>query len=963
MTTNARSLVHALIAATLVACGASTARVAETPPPPAHGRWPAPYTAPDEPWATQTFAPIADEARLVGRDPEGALLLVTNGSRVRVVGDRVTFAPISVPEALLGAAQIDGVWTFAFAGGRILRSGADFLGPFEETDLDRGDVNDAEGGPGVLLLRHTGVRRSVVDGTGLHALEVRDGDVGVPAEAILSAALSDEGALGAVVAPGTFLVAPAAGTFARVTLPGPALRVVRHPTAHGFVVRTSEGWVSVVGGVVTAYGGTPESLASPMRIDDALEQRIEDANVRREPLDTGNIGGSSGRSAIHTSDDGNTLYAWDPSRGIVHFTQEGTSCRWYMFGDSALVYCGTSPTHVYVSDDLATLVHLGDVELDESERGLWFSYDGSSVAGVGHCVDPSAGGESTAKSTDDEDAEELAREEADAERIEEEERAYDEAQDPEEAAAEEAQYEAEREAEEAAEAEQIELMRQEAEEEARPRTVCWHDGTRFRERVLPSGARLVDIAREHAIVRWDDDDGTAVAGVLDLSNDAAPTPLSLPSEVDVANLSFTIDGWIVGRANAYASDTVVALGPTEGPLTAVTLPEGVVSVDFSDRRHGLAIGQSFDAVFTTSDGGATWTPWASTWTGHPDAYPNSGTVRCVGGGCEAASGVVFAPVRVLAQAIDPPAGMFWPTPSTVDAAYTDGSEGQENWSCTEPSGRATLRAPTGTSLAFATISEFPEGGPIPLHVRGVDARGAFRTELSVSDENGFTVIAATRRLVVFRARSDDEDGPPRITVSVGRAAPVALAALPTFEGTRYWGDLDGIALPDGGIAVLAPARQADEEAFQIVIDVGPDGVERSRHVYAAGAHARIAARGSEAGVAVRHGDAFWFYGPSTRMRIGTRGETLAPCDGPIEVHLATGQNRFVGLYGSAGLPDTSDELIGFAHDAACLEAVVGDADGDDEPGFLAFADHGHLRAAVVPVEGAATATTCTPQAP
>jgi hypothetical protein len=92
--------------------------------------------------------------------------------------------------------------------------------------------------------------------------------------------------------------------------------------------------------------------------------------------------------------------------------------------------------------------------------------------------------------------------------------------------------------------------------------------------------------------------------------------LAFDSLQDCTTLRWVGPGWLRCAARAETPDnTLFRIDGDEA--VRVSLPPGALSVAFTDRQRGLAAGRTADALWTTSDGGATWDPAAVSIEGDP----------------------------------------------------------------------------------------------------------------------------------------------------------------------------------------------------------------------------------------------------------------------------------------------------------------------------------------------------------
>jgi len=111
----------------------------------------------------------------------------------------------------------------------------------------------------------------------------------------------------------------------------------------------------------------------------------------------------------------------------------------------------------------------------------------------------------------------------------------------------------------------------------------------------------------------------------------------VPAEgVHVADAYLADDGAYVAvvrteRASWYAR------GAEGAAWSALRLPDGVVAVDFADARRGVALGDRFERLWRTLDGGASWEPLPTgvAYSGESPRIVAPPEVRCEARGCSA----------------------------------------------------------------------------------------------------------------------------------------------------------------------------------------------------------------------------------------------------------------------------------------------------------------------------------------
>lgn len=141
------------------------------------------------------------------------------------------------------------------------------------------------------------------------------------------------------------------------------------------------------------------------------------------------------------------------------------------------------------------------------------------------------------------------------------------------------------------------------------RTLRVHDGERWRSRTLDARVALLDVHGSHALVQ--EERGRAVR-VVSVESAADDRTLTMPAPFATLFVRFDAGGGIFGSAWGQMRDgvtpTIAVYGPPNEPLAEVTLPADAFGFEMADARHGMAVGDSLDEVWVTTDGARTWQP-------------------------------------------------------------------------------------------------------------------------------------------------------------------------------------------------------------------------------------------------------------------------------------------------------------------------------------------------------------------
>ena len=190
--------------------------------------------------------------------------------------------------------------------------------------------------------------------------------------------------------------------------------------------------------------------------------------------------------------------------------------------------------------------------------------------------------------------------------------------------------------------------------------LCWFDGTDYRTVVYES-PRIHDAEEEAEEEEGEDELYGYPYGRDDESVQIEPRGihrqwallwdddeneyrlLNLRSGGSGRRLDYSMFGGVVGRpyfiGNALRTtlttdEGLLVVDVRDGQTVLMAVPEEAVSVGFASRDRGLAVGSHLDEVWTTVDGGETWTPHEIEVDGDPAAVKLR-RVRCTNSACAA----------------------------------------------------------------------------------------------------------------------------------------------------------------------------------------------------------------------------------------------------------------------------------------------------------------------------------------
>jgi hypothetical protein len=138
------------------------------------------------------------------------------------------------------------------------------------------------------------------------------------------------------------------------------------------------------------------------------------------------------------------------------------------------------------------------------------------------------------------------------------------------------------------------------------RTLGVYDGQRWRTRTLDQRVTLLDVHGPHVLVEAR---RTRDLQLLSVDSAGGDRTLSLPGFTRLF-LRFDAGGGLFGSAWGTPSDgetpVIPVYAPPGEPLAEVTLPEGAFGFRMADGRHGIALGETLDKVWVTTDGARSW---------------------------------------------------------------------------------------------------------------------------------------------------------------------------------------------------------------------------------------------------------------------------------------------------------------------------------------------------------------------
>jgi hypothetical protein len=358
---------------------------------------------------------------------------------------------------------------------------------------------------------------------------------------------------------------------------------------------------------------------------------------------------------------------------------------------------------------------------------------------------------------------------------------------------------------------------------------------------------------------------------------SARPPLASDVRARMVSGSFLEDGTFFGRATVDQR-AVLAIGSVQGRLAIRALPEGATDVAMANARRGIASGDHLDKLWTTEDGGRSWSPLPLPIRGSArgiaigSSSSGDGPIRCSPFACSVSSRVLWTSEALAGR---PPIVMH-SAPSPDRGAPTAGAAGSRSSLAAIRLGfgsvRCTPEARNADERRSTSGESFGAGGwfrarPEGIAWGGFDARGAFRGAVRATlppvSPPGYpvsqTTIApryAARGLTLvercdfsslyggsFRGRTCKlfalRDGqPPREWLDPSAAAPgIVSASSPRIaELTRLADGSFGVRLTDahepsevaplGSDSVRRGARFSD-----VILRLDADGAVRARSSY------------------------------------------------------------------------------------------------------------------------------------
>ncbi|MFO0606822.1 MAG: hypothetical protein U0324_26860 [Polyangiales bacterium] len=395
------------------------------------------------------------------------------------------------------------------------------------------------------------------------------------------------------------------------------------------------------------------------------------------------------------------------------------------------------------------------------------------------------------------------------------------------------------------------------------------------------------------------------------------------------------------RASWYAR------GAEGAAWSALRLPEGVVAVDFADARRGVALGDRFERLWRTLDGGATWEPLATgvEFNGESPRIVAPPEVRCDARGCSAGA---FLFVRG-----------WGPVQAPRERIY--GGARRSDVARRPPASFAPLRCESGAEGAprrlVGRLSTFDhgasrsrQGAVTTLTWRGENGRGA--ATFTVSHGEPFTVtlafhagalVATYRDLVWARGATLRPLGLPRVAAAAGTFSRVEWVTADA-EG----GGVVALATPAPAIDPPDPEDPALRPLdVQVAFEVSAAGAVVRRRtevgdpyhsVYFARGLARVGARWGLADIGYDGAVRFAPLDGGAPTPIGALSDGLRPCAAAAPRGAATVRfNTYVPPRGLDAPPYERARVdVELAAGGACLREVAIERASPRRPGNLEY---------------------------
>ena len=381
---------------------------------------------------------------------------------------------------------------------------------------------------------------------------------------------------------------------------------------------------------------------------------------------------------------------------------------------------------------------------------------------------------------------------------------------------------------------------------------CWSDGGEWHTRLgpRPEGRFLVS---GHTVIFFDTDAEDSPVSHYRLDDNGAPEPLrTAPADAVIFDVG-AIDQTHVSIAATVNGRRSVAVGTPDSLFELHPLPDGVFGVRFADETHGVAFGRTLEYVWSTDDGGITWTRLALPVDGDVVTTElfqgNDAEVTCTPHGCALAGLVFWGPLAAATPALDAqhaaPGNARSPLPSfhVLGANVRCELQGAPRPLASAPVGPPDLavRSYSEDGWVDLTDASLPASGGLDGRVvwYGVDARGPFEatarathfplvTDLAV-DHYGAVQLApllTTRTRFIGQRCADFNDIGSTCTQLVIARANAAPRVIP-FESffhtvSRNQLRLRGraaLAMRDGSVVVQVALETKVESLADVILRI------------------------------------------------------------------------------------------------------------------------------------------------